>query len=99
MATTEEMSLARKVLQLGMSITAQGKINMHVEYSAHVDMIAVWDDNGLAGWTCNDHTVYLGDFHNTMWSSGKSRVGAEQLEALIKEMDKLLEKDADGIPL
>lgn len=99
MATTEEMSLARKVLQLGMSITAQGRIKMHVDYAAHTDQISVWDDNGLDGWGCHDHTVYLGSFHKQLWHVGKNREGAKQLETLISKMDSLLVRDCDGVPV
>lgn len=97
MATKEEMRLARQVLQLGMTITAQGKINMHVDYAAHVDVLSVWDDNGLAGWGCNDNQVYLGDFHDRF---GKPTTeGIKQLEALIQKMDQLIDRDDDGVPL
>lgn len=98
MATTEEMSLARKVLQLGMTITAQRKINMHVEYSAHVDSLTVWDNAQAAGWDCNDNTIYLGDFHNDIFGK-PTRKAVEQLQALILKMDLLIERDTDGVPV
>ncbi len=103
MATIEEMSLSRQVLQLGMTITSQGFYQINVEYHGHVDMIDVFahDKNGgyLEGWSSCDHTVYLGDFHQNTPFGRKNRKGAIQLETLMKEMDSLLKKDADGIPL
>jgi hypothetical protein len=104
MATNEEMSLVRQVIQLGMTITAQGQYKLNVEYHGHVDNISVFgfmDSGGyLKGWSSSDHDVYLGDFHqNSPFSRSKSKEGVKQLEKLLKDMDKLLKKDADGIPL
>lgn len=98
MATTKEMSLARQVLQLGMMITAQGKMMMHVDYSAHIDSISVWDDNGSPGWRCNDHCIYLGDFHNDCFDQ-PTKKAEEQLSRLIAEMELLVGRDADGVPV
>lgn len=98
MATTKGMSLARQVLQLGMTITAQGKMAMHVDYSAHVDMLAVWDDNGRPEWGCNDHCIYLGDFHYDCFGK-PTKKAEEQLSRLIAEMELLVERDADGVPV
>ena len=104
MATTEEMSLARQVLQLGMTITNQGFYQVNVEYHGHVDMIDVFvhDKSGgyLKGWSSCDQTVYLGELHQTSPFSGrKNRKAAKKIESLLKEMDSLLKKDADGVPL
>lgn len=105
MATIEEMSLARQVLQLGMTITAQGCYQVNVKYHGHVDSLDVWVHEKLgggllAGWAACDHTVYLGDFHRRSYLSDKpSNEAAKQLKALLKEMDSLLKKDADGVPL
>lgn len=100
MATNEEMSLARQVLQLGMTITAQGQKTVQVEYAGHVDSISVWVGSDLEGWGPCDHTVYLGTFHQRSFLSDKpSKEGVNQLKKLLKDMDKLLKKDADGIPL
>lgn len=104
MATNEEMSLARQVLQLGMQITAQGHYKLNVEYHGHVDNIAVFGfmDSGeyLQGWGSSDHAVYMGDFHRRSFISHEpSQEGVKQLKKLLKDMDKLLKKDADGIPL
>lgn len=100
MATTDEMSLARQILQLGMLITAQGKKLVQVEYHGHVDSLDVWVNiegaGTLKGWGSSDHSIYLGKFHARF---GKKTEGENQLKALLKEMDSLLEKDADGIPL
>lgn len=98
MATTEEMSLARKVLQLGMTITAQKRIAMHVEYSAHVDSLTVWDNSCRKGWDCNDNVIYLGDFHNDIMGK-PTRKAVDQLQALIVKMDSLIERDEDGVPV
>lgn len=104
MATVGEMSLARQILQLGMTITAQGKKLVQVEYHGHVDSLDVWVNiNGagtLEGWGACDHSVYLGEFHTrSCFSSKKNTEGEKQLKTLLKKMESLLEKDQDGIPL
>lgn len=104
MATTGEMSLARQILHLGMLITAQGKKLVQVDYHGHVDSLDVWVNiegaGTLEGWGSCDHTVYLGKFHTRFDPFGdKKTEGEKQLKSLLKEMDSLLEKDADGIPL
>lgn len=104
MATTGEMSLARQILQLGMLITAQGKKLVQVEYHGHVDSLDVWVNiegaGTLEGWGTCDHTVYLGKFHTQFDTSREKKAkGENQLKDLLKKMDSLLEKDADGIPL
>lgn len=100
MATTGEMSLARQILQLGMLITAQGKKLVQVDYHGHVDSLDVWvniDGAGtLKGWGPCDHTVYLGKFHTRFATIPEKKTeGEKQLKALLKEMDSLIEKDAD----
>lgn len=104
MATTGEMNLARQILQLGMLITAQGKKLVQVRYHGHVDSLDVWvniDGSGtLEGWGACDNTVYLGKFHTQYDPFGEKKdKGENQLKDLLKKMDSLLEKDADGIPL
>lgn len=103
MATNEEMSLARQVLQLGMQINAQGNYDMSVNYgggSDQIDVYAFHNGTYLKDWSACDHTVYLGDFHQrSMLSNTPSKEGVKQLKKLLKDMDKLLKKDADGIPL
>jgi len=98
MATIEEMSLARQVLQLGMSITAQGKITVQVEYAGHVDSLSVWVDSTYSGWGPCDHTIYLGSFHDDCFGK-KTKKGCDQLKKLLKDMDSLLVRDTDGVPV
>jgi len=99
MATTEEMSLCRKVLQLGMIITAQGKHKIHVDYAGHVDVLSVWSDDPLDGWSACQHDCYLGDFYQQTWHGKNNREGAKKLEALINDMESLISRDEDGIPV
>lgn len=101
MATTEEMSLCRKVLGLGMTITAQKTMHMHVDYSSHCDQISCWNDHsdGSDGWGCNDHVVYLGEFYRQPWDRKDNRESAKRLELLIAELEALVIRDEDGVPV
>lgn len=99
MATIEEMMLCNRVLELGMTITSQGKNMVQVQYAGHIDglQVFVFDDaqteGYLPGWSACDHYVYL---------SGSDACGsdpASSLAALLEQMDSLLEKDADGVPV
>lgn len=99
MATTEEMSLCREVFNLALIITAQGEHKIHLSYAAHIDMLAVWVDGCPLGWQACEHDCYLGDFYRQSWDEEGNRKGAEALERLIAELEALVIRDADGVPV
>lgn len=100
MATIEQMALAQGILELAMNITKQGKTHITVTYSGLVDQIDVyaWVPNShplaeVEGWEPSSHIVYLGDNPCTCLDP------IQELQSLREQLDALLEKDADGVPV
>jgi hypothetical protein len=98
MATIEQMALAQSVLELGMRISRQGKFHISVFYYGSTDQLGVlgWEFGtsvAIKGWEPSSHTVYLG----TDPCTGLDPM--QELQSLWKQLDALLEKDADGVPV
>lgn len=100
MATIEQMALAQSILELGMRVSSQGKAHITVTYSGIVDQLDVyaWIPNSsplkaVKGWESQMHIVYLGADPCTGLDP------MQELQSLWKQLDALLEKDADGVPV
>lgn len=98
MATIEQMALAQSILELGMRISQQGKIHVIVAYFGNVDQLTAscTDPKTLTlikGWEPSSHAIYLG----TDPCTGLDPM--QELQSLWKQLDALLEKDGDGVPV
>lgn len=96
MATEEQIDQCLRIQRLAMQISAQGKINVHVQYWGHTDELQVWAAARdcvapMKGWGPHDHQAYL---------SGDLSGGAYgDLDRTERELFLLLKVDADGVPL
>lgn len=106
MATIDQITLCKRALELAVAITAQGKAFVVAQYSGPNDLFDVYaftdsvkgqvdasKIESVPGWESCAHTIWLGDAP----CSGLDPIA--QLERLIDDMKKLLDVDADGVPV
>jgi len=96
MATKEQIDQCSRIQRLAMQISAQGKIDVHVQYWGHTDELQVWANfkgipSPMCGWGTREHQSYL---------SGELSGGPyNDLDRTERELHLLLKVDADGVPL
>lgn len=97
MATEQQMEIIQHIAHLALKITTQGAYHVFFKFSGHVKTFEVYahlSDNDydqsehLEGWGFRENHVYLADDEN-----------CEQLKAIHCNLSRILEVDADGIPV
>lgn len=108
MASPKEIELVGEIQRLAIRINMQGKYHTFVHYSGHVQGIGVdverapYPSGSLDGWSCNDRNIYLSTNYQLGWGEKLKDVIAykvELLEKLKADLGKLLDVDADGVPV
>lgn len=92
MATIEQIAKCKEIFEIAMMVTAQGKESVHAAYTAHVDSFEVYKSSQPDGWDCTQRLIYLG--------LRPIALGAmDKLEIIKSELEAMLDRDADGVPV
>lgn len=92
MATIEQIAKCKEIFELAMLVTSQGSKVIHAEYIAHVDAFNVYVAGQPDGWDCNERVTYLGN-------ESIARGAMAKLEDIKSELNVMIKRDADGVPV
>ena len=92
MATIEQIAKCKEIFELAMLVTSQGGEVIHAEYIAHIDAFNVYKAGQIEGWDCNARVTYLGE-------ESIARHAKARLEDIKSELNAMLKRDADGVPV
>lgn len=97
MATESQIDLIGGIARIAAQISFQGKYHVMFRYSGHVDAVDVTVHPSSNDYTPSESTCIEGFEHNQNWIRLEAESG--ELSDLYQKLSKLLDVDADGVPV